>query len=169
MIEACAAAVRSRCTTAERLAQALAARARFPRRTWLAQVLLDVAAGTASVLEHGYLHGVERAHGLPTADRQRADRVAGARIYRDAPYPAHRLAVELDGRLDHSGLSDRDGDLDRDLETATTEVRTIRLGWGQVYERPCRTAAAIGRLLQLGGWVGAPTRCSPDCAVTAGS
>ena len=167
VIEACAAAVRGRCTTAERLAAALAARARFPRRTWLGRVLVDVAAGAASVLAHGYLDRVERAHGLPTAERQRTDRVAGARIYRDAPYPAFGLVVELDGRLDHSALSDRDRDLDRDLETATAEMRTVRLGWGQVYDRPCRTAARVGRLLQLGGWTGTPTRCSPSCEVAA--
>ena len=165
VIEACAAAVRSRCTTAERLAEALAARARFPRRTWLGRVLTDVAAGTASVLEHGYLHRVERAHGLPTADRQRPDRVADARIYRDAPYPAYGLVVELDGRLDHSALADRDRDLDRDLETAATETRTIRLGWGQVYDRPCRTAVAVGRLLRVGGWEGLPIPCSAGCEV----
>jgi hypothetical protein len=168
VIETCAAAVRSRCTTADRLARALEARGRFPRRRWLAGVLSDVAAGTASVLEHGYLHRVERAHGLPPADRQRADRVSGRRIYRDAPYPAYGLVVELDGRLDHTALAERDDDLDRDLETATSSVRTTRLGWGQVYDRPCRTAGAIGRLLRLGGWQGAPTPCSPSCTVTAG-
>ena len=47
MVEACAAAVRSRCTTAQRLADALRARHRFPRRSWLVGVLADVAAGTA--------------------------------------------------------------------------------------------------------------------------
>ena len=165
VIEACAAAVRGRCTTAERLAKALQARHRFPRRTWLVRVLADVAAGTASVLEHGYLHRVERAHGLPAADRQREDRVAGGRIYRDAPYPAYDLCVELDGRIDHSALTDRDHDLDRDLETATTGMRTVRLGWGQVYDRPCRTAVQVARLLQIGGWTGAPTPCSPTCPV----
>lgn len=165
VIEALAAAVRSRRTTADRLADALRARHRFPRRTWIARVLADVAAGTASVLEHGYLHRVERAHGLPVADRQQADRVAGGRIYRDAPYSAYGLDVELDGRLDHSALDQRDRDLERDLETATTGRRSDRLGWGQVYDRPCRTAAIIARLLVLGGWEGEPTPCSPTCPI----
>ena len=168
IIEACAAAVRSRCTTAERLAHALAARHRFPRRTWLARVLADVAAGTASVLEHGYLHRVERAHGLPAADRQKEGRVAGGRIYRDAPYPAYDLDVELDGRLDHSALTDRDRDLERDLDTAADGRRSIRLGWGQVYDRPCRTAAQVARLLTIGGWVGSPIACSPGCPISEG-
>ena len=165
VIEAVAAAVRSRRTTADRLAAALKARHRFPRRTWLGRVLADVAAGTASVLEHGYLHRIERAHGLPVADRQQADRVARGRIYRDAPYPSYDLVVELDGRLDHSALTERDRDLERDLETATTGRRCVRLGWGQVYDRPCRTAALIARLLVLGGWEGEPTPCSPTCPI----
>lgn len=168
VIETCAAAVRGRCTTTERLATALKARHRFPRRRWVGGIFADVAAGTASVLEHGYLDRVERAHGLPVADRQQPDRVAGGRIYRDAPYPTYDLDVELDGRLDHSAVADRDRDLERDLETATTGRRTVRLGWGQVYDRPCRTAAAIGRLLRLGGWEGSPTPCSPTCPIGEG-
>lgn len=165
VIECCAAAVRSRCTTASRLSAALAARNRFPRRTWLLRVLADVASGAASVLEHGYLDRVERAHGLPPADRQRVDRVSGGRVYRDASYPAYDLTVELDGRLDHTALGDRDRDLERDLETAVGGARTVRLGWGQVYDRPCRTAAAVARLLRLGGWEGEARPCSPGCPV----
>lgn len=164
-IEACAAAVRSRCTTAERLAAALAARHRFPGRRWLASVLADVSSGAASVLEHGYLVRVERAHALPTADRQGQAHVDGGRIYRDVPYPPYRLCVELDGRLDHTALADRDRDLDRDLASAIHAVTTVRLGWGQVYDRPCRTAARVARLLQLGGWTGVPAPCSPGCRV----
>lgn len=61
--------------------------------------------------------------------------------------------MELDGRLDHSAL---DRDLERDLETATSGRRSVRLGWGRVYDRPCRTAALIARLLVLGGWGGGP-------------
>lgn len=166
-IETCAAAVRSRATTADRLTASLKARHRFPRRRWLERVLADVGAGTASVLEHGYLRKVERAHRLPAADRQRPDRVAERRVYRDAPYPAYDLTVELDGRLDHSELVNRDRDLGRDLDTAVAGSRTVRLGWGQVYDRPCRTAAAVGRLLQLGGWSGSPRPCSPTCRVGA--
>lgn len=165
VIEALAAAVRGRRTTADRLATALLARHRFPRRPWLVGVLADVAAGTASVLEHGYLDRVERAHGLPKAERQQSDRLAGGRIYRDAPYPAYGLDVELDGRLDHSALPDRDRDLERDLDSALHERRSIRLGWGQVYDRPCRTAAQVARLLAIGGWEGSPTPCSPSCPV----
>lgn len=64
-------ACRSRRTTARRLLQTLESRGRLPRRRWLRAVLLDLADGTCSVLEHGYLVRVERPHGLPTATRQK--------------------------------------------------------------------------------------------------
>ena len=169
IIERFAVAVRSRCTTAERLIEAMTARLRFPRRAWLREVLADIAAGTASVLERGYLERIERAHGLPTAERQHPDQVGGGRIYRDVHDAAYALDVELDGRLFHDTTEQRDRDLDRDLETATEGRRTVRLGWGQVFDRPCRTTAAIGRPLRLGGWEGAPTPCSPACPIGEGA
>lgn len=163
IIERCAAAVRSRCTTPERLVEAMTARLRFPRRVWLRGVLADLAAGTSSVLEQGYLERIERAHGLPTADRQHPDRVGGGRIYRDVRYAAYALDVELDGRLFHDTAEQRDRDLDRDLETATTGRRTVRLGWGQVFGRPCRTTGHVVGLLRLGGWGGQASVCGPGC------
>lgn len=59
-------------------------------------MLADLDQGTTSVLEHGYLNAVERAHGLPRAERQ--VRVTGQLgvIYRDAEYPSD-VVVELDG------------------------------------------------------------------------
>ncbi|WP_236735227.1 type IV toxin-antitoxin system AbiEi family antitoxin domain-containing protein [Mycolicibacterium peregrinum] len=63
-------ACQSRRTTAHRLLQVLDSRARVRRRRWLRAVLVDIADGTCSVLEHGYLVRVERAHGLPKATRQ---------------------------------------------------------------------------------------------------
>lgn len=164
IIEACAAAVRSRCTTADRLSEALAARLRVPRRGWLREVLADIAAGSTSVLERGYLERIERAHGLPEPDRQHPDRVGGGRIYRDVRYAPYALDVELDGQL-HDATRQRDRDLDRDLETATTGRRTVRLGWGQVFGRPCRTTRHIAELLRLGGWAGEPVACGPDCPI----
>jgi len=166
IIERCAAAVRSRCTTTERLSKALASRPRFPRRVWLCEVLADVAAGTASVLEHGYLERVERAHGLPTAHRQDPDQVDGGRVYRDVR-SAYALDVELDGRLFHDDTEQRDRDLDRDLETATTGRRTVRLGWRQVFGRPCRTTGHVVGLLRLGGWGGRAHACGPTCSIVA--
>ena len=58
-------ACQTRRTTAHRMLGALEGRTRLRRRTWLGAVLRDIADGTCSVLEHGYLTRVERAHGLP--------------------------------------------------------------------------------------------------------
>jgi very-short-patch-repair endonuclease len=158
-------AVQARRTTAERIRTALDGRARIDRRAFLAGVLDDVAAGTCSVLEHGYLDRVERAHGLPVAARQVRDSARGP-LYRDVVYEAQRLVVELDGRLFHDNAESRDADLDRDLDAAVDELFTVRLGWGQVFGRPCRTAERIAVLLQRRGWDGVPLPC-PGCASPA--
>ena len=125
-------------------------------------MLADVAAGTCSVLEHGYLARVERPHGLPTADRQVHDSRCGP-LYRDVEYAAARLRVELDGRLFHDNARARDLDLDRDLDSAVDGRTTVRLGWGQVHGRPCATARRVAVLLQQRGWGGVATPC-PECA-----
>lgn len=108
VIEVLAAAVRSRRTAASRLIDVIAARARVPRRRWLMSLLEDIRDGTASVLEHGYLVQVERAHGLPVGTRQKAaavDLPTQRTVYRDVDYEAFALLVELDGRLDECELS----------------------------------------------------------------
>lgn len=155
----------SRRTTAARLLEVLAGRARVRRRAWLGAVLRDVADGTCSALEHGYLTLVERPHGLPVAQRQAA---AGARtglVFRDADYGP--LLVELDGRLFHDTALQRDRDFERDLDAALDGQDTRRLSWGQVFDRPCGTAGKIGVLLRRRGWDGLPRRCGPTCGLVA--
>ncbi len=155
-------AVQGRRTTAGRLLTALDGRQRISRRDWMAGVLHDVSAGACSVLEHGYLHRVERAHGLARARRQVRDRVGAGVVYRDVEYRVG-LVVELDGRLFHDSTTQRDADLDRDLVTAVTGRDTVRLSYGQVFDRSCWTAAHVGVLLQARGWGGAPRGCSRHC------
>lgn len=156
-------AIGARRTTAPRIAEHLAARPRVPRRAFLSDVLTDLEHGTCSVLEHGYLTRVERPHGLPTASRQVRDSANGP-VYRDVVYLDLDQVVELDGRLWHDSVESRDADLDRDLDAAVGGQGTVRLGWGQVFARPCRTAVRIGGLLSARGWQGHPTRCArcPD-------
>lgn len=153
--------VQSRQTTAHRLADALAGRRRIGRRRFLAQVIADVDAGTCSALEHGYLVRVERAHGLPRAQRQLRDSVKGP-LYRDVVYAHFGTIVEIDGRLHHSSARARDRDLERDLDALVSGQLTARLGWGQVFDRPCSTAARIAAALQRNGWTGQLRRC-PRC------
>lgn len=157
-------AVQSRLTTADRIRAALQQRQRLARRSFLDGVLGDLADGACSVLEQGYLARVERAHGLPRGHRQAAAWSAG-RIYRDVEYAEHGLVVELDGRLFHDSAAARDRDLQRDLDTAVDRRTTVRLGWGQVFDRGCETAVRIGSLLRQRGWDGELTRC-PACAAT---
>ena len=125
-------------------------------------MLDDIGAGTCSALEHGYLERVERAHGLPVAERQVRASSRGP-VYRDVLYEAQSLIVELDGRTFHDGVADRSRDLDRDLDAAVDGATTVRLGWGQVYGTPCRTAQRVGVLLQQRGWPGSVTSCA-ECS-----
>jgi hypothetical protein len=154
-------AVQARRTLPVRIRDTLDLRPRVPRRDFLRAVLSDLDRGTCSVLEHGYLTRVERAHGLPDGLRQVRDSQRGP-LYRDVVYPDLDQAVELDGRLWHSSAAQHDADLDRDLDAAVDRLTTVRLGWGQVFGRPCETAVRLGRLFAARGWWGRPTRC-PDC------
>ena len=157
-------AIQSRSTTAARIQAALHDRTRLARRPFLEAVLADLADGACSALEQGYLARVERPHGLPRGHRQ-PSAWAGGRIYRDVEYDEQGVVVELDGRLFHDSAGARDRDLDRDLDTAVGGRTTVRLGWGQVFDRGCATAGRIGLLLHQRGWTGSPTPC-PRCALT---
>lgn len=156
-------AVQSRRTTARRLQHALDVRKRLPRRAWMNGVLRDVAEGSCSVLELGYLRQVERAHGLPRAQRQQIGAGRVGRVYRDASYG--RQLVELDGRLFHDTAEGRDRDFDRDLTALASGKVTARVSYGQVFGRPCWTAGQVGRLLQAQGWTGSPVPCGPACTL----
>jgi hypothetical protein len=149
----------SRRTTAQRLLGALAERPRIARRSWLSSVLADIASGTCSVLEHGYLTKVERPHGLPIGRRQPPALSSRGSIFRDVEYEDHQLVVELDGRAYHDSTEARDRDLDRDLDAAVEKKETIRLGYGQVFDRSCLTATKVGSILNHKGWTGSASSC----------
>ena len=163
-LDVVASAVQGRRTTAARMHTRLDARMRTPRRAWLEGVLRDVATGACSVLEHGYLNRVERAHGLGDPRRQVFDRMGAGSVYRDVRYPCG-LVVELDGRLFHDTTEQRDRDLDRDLDAAAEGSQTLRLSYGQVFDRACWTASRVGRVLRLHGWAGTPLPCGATCTV----
>jgi hypothetical protein len=155
----------ARVSTPSRLRESLLARGRVPRRKWLLGVLDDVASGSCSVLEHGYLTLVERAHGMPRPERQPVEQSSRGRVRRDVLHEEYQLIIELDGRLFHDRAEVRDADLDRDLDAAVDGRISIRLGWGQVFDRPCLTALRVAALLRRGGWTGQLRPCSPDCPV----
>jgi len=150
----------SRRTTAARLRGRLDERKRIPQRDWLRSVLSDVADGTCSVLEHGFLDLVERPHGLPPGERQAVRDLGNGRVYRDVDLPDLGMRIELDGKLFHTSTEDRDRDLERDLDSVVEEDgTTIRLGFGQVYDRPCSTAAKLAIVLRKHGWAGDAITC----------
>ena len=157
-------ACRTRRTTPQRLATILAGRARSPRRRWLNAVLTALASGTNSVLEHGFRTAVLRAHRLPRARLQVRATASFGTVYRDAELPGG-LVVELDGRLVHNTVPQRDVDFERDLDAAVDGLTSVRLSWGQVIDRPCRTAGKLALLLRRRGWTGHPLPCSPTCPV----
>ena len=156
----------ARRTTAIRLLSRLEARPRIARRGWLADVLTDVAQGTCSVLEHGYQTRVVRPHGLPAGRLQAVHLGANGSVYRDVEHDELELVVELDGRLFHTSVGDRDRDLERDLDVVVErDIATVRLGFGQVFARGCSTAAKLGLLMSRRGWSG----LSVPCALCGGS
>ncbi|MDN5893761.1 MAG: hypothetical protein L0H93_07005, partial [Nocardioides sp.] len=164
MADAC----QSQRTTATRLSDCLSLRPRVARRHWLGSVLRDIRDGTCSVLEHAYLTRVERAHGLPRGKRQVQERPAGRQMFRDVLYPGQGFIVELDGRLFHDNVDQRDVDLERDLDVGVGRRETARLGWGQVTDRACQTAGKIALILQSRGCAGSPHRCGPGCTLRLG-
>jgi hypothetical protein len=157
-------AVGSRRTTPDRLREALARRTRIRRRSLVLAVLDDLAAGTCSVLEHGYLTRVERPHGLPEGTRQRRRVGADGVEYKDVEYEPFGLVVELDGRVGHGSWSAQARDADRDLDDHAEGRASVRLRWTQVFGTGCRTAERIGRILRRRGWAGEPRRCGPGCS-----
>lgn len=131
-------------------------------------MVTDLRDGACSVLERGYLHRVERAHGLPRGRRQAASEATGRRTDQDVRYDDFGLIVELDGRSIHDNPQAWDADAGRDLaELAASETLTARVTYGLVYGQACLTAHRIGQILQRRGWDGQLRAC-PDCPEAAG-
>ena len=156
------AAVGRRLTTPELLGKVLAARSRMRWRGWVTAALHDAADGVHSPLERRYVHGVERAHGLPPARRQARRSHGSGNRYLDNLYEPFRLCVELDGNAAHPAEG-RWRDTRRDNANLAQGVRTLRYGWPDVTEYRCRTAAEVAEVLRRQGWTGRLRRCGPEC------
>ena len=147
-------------TTTGRIVAALGERPKVRQRPTLTAMVDDLANGTHSVLERGYLTHVALPHGLPAATRQARSTATGRGTRHDLRYDDFGLVVELDGLAFHTSARARNVDADRDL--ANLAVRgdvTIRLTYDLVFRRSCTTAGRIGRVLQRHGWTGVPLRC----------
>ncbi|HEU0041116.1 MAG TPA: type IV toxin-antitoxin system AbiEi family antitoxin domain-containing protein, partial [Jiangellaceae bacterium] len=131
--------VQKRLTTTDRLAAALMGRKKISWRPLVDALLLDVAEGAQSTLELQHLRRVERAHGLPSGQRQR--RRAGARVvWIDVDYDEYDLRIELDGRLGHEG-DGRFRDRQRDNRGVVEQTWTLRYGHAELFDDPCAVAA----------------------------
>jgi hypothetical protein len=152
-----------RLTTPDLLLGSMAARPRLRWRSELAAALADIGDGIHSVLEWHYVRGVEQNHGLPRAKRQAVSRVGGRTRYLDNHYQEFGVAVELDGQAAHP-VDARWRDIHRDNASAEVGIVTLRYGWADVTEEPCRVAAEVARVLRNHGWNGRPRACGLGCA-----
>jgi hypothetical protein len=155
-------AVGRRLTSPGSLSKALAQRSRIRWRTWITAALDDAAEGVHSPLERNYVHGVERAHGLPTARRQAKRRHGSGTRYLDNAYEKYSLCVELDGLAAHPAEG-RWRDTRRDNANLVQGTETLRYGWPDATENCCQTAAEIAAVLRRRGWTGTLRACSPSC------
>jgi len=132
-------------------------RAKLRWRAEILQALDDVEAGVHSPLEYRYLRDVERAHGLPAADRQARAVQSGRTVHRDVLYREYGVVVELDGKASHADRRLQDNR--RDNAAAARGVITLRYGWADVTECPCQTASEVAQTLTRRGWPGPIKRC----------
>jgi very-short-patch-repair endonuclease len=148
------------------LRAALATRRRARYRAELAVAFGESEDGIHSGLELRYARDVERAHGLPSAQRQARREVAGRAHYRDNWYAEYRVCVELDGPTFH-----RDEQVWKDkrrdnLNLAEDGAETFRFGPVEVTELACESAAMVAATLARNGWKGTPHPCRrPGCPV----
>jgi hypothetical protein len=148
---------------APQLLYSLAERARARWRSQLTDIVGCAASGDHSVLEYRYTRDVERAHGLPEAERQvRFRKPDGSKGRRDRLYPEYGVIIELDGILAHPRRRSW-ADKDRDRAALCDGLVTARLGWLNVNGHPCQSAAEVARILRRNGWTGTLQPCSPGC------
>lgn len=155
-----------RLTSAQSLSKALDARSRIRWRAWITGALQDAADGVHSPLEHNYVHGVERAHGLPTARRQAKRRHGSGTRYLDNLYEEYGLCVELDGNAAHPAEG-RWRDTHRDNANLAQGTVTLRYGWPDITENRCRTAAEVAAVLRRRGWKGTQRSCGTTCRASS--
>lgn len=159
-------AVAERLVTVAMLRKALDARKRMRWRGWLIDALTDAEDGAQFPLERRYLRDVERAHGLPEAERQARSTIGEQTHYKDNLYEKYGICVEIDGLAYHRAERVQK-DKDRDnLNLAAGGIQTYRFGPVNVTERACQSAAMVAESLRRNGWEGQPHRCRrPGCMV----
>jgi len=158
-------AISDRLISDDQLLAAVRARGKVRWRADLTTLVAAAAAGDHSALEYRYTRDVERRHGLPEPDRQVPfTKPDGRTGRRDRVYAEYGLIVELDGKLDHSGVAVQN-DNKRDRTAAVAGKQTLRFGWDDVRGHSCTTAIEVAQVLRIRGWKGTPKPCSLYCQV----
>jgi hypothetical protein len=152
-------AISRRLTTTAMLRPALAARRRARYRGQLAVALGESDDGVRSGLELRYARDVERAHGLPAAQRQARREIAGRAHYRDNWYAEYRVCVEVDGPAYHQDEQVWQDKRRDNLNLAEDGAETFRFGPVEVTELACESAGMVAATLVRNGWKGTPHSC----------
>jgi very-short-patch-repair endonuclease len=148
------------------LREALRTRSRIRWRVWLAEALADAEEGAYFPLERRYARDVERARGLPKAQRQARRIIGGRTHYKDNWYPEYRVCVELDGPTYHQNERIQQDKRRDNLNLAVDAAQTYRFGPVEVTERACESAAMVAATLRRRGWQGQLHPCRrPGCKV----
>jgi very-short-patch-repair endonuclease len=155
-------------TTPAKILSAMNARKKMRWRKELEIALADAGSGVMSVLERRYTIGVERAHGLPRANRQvRVQQDTGSK-YLDNLYEDYGLCVEIDGAIAHP-VEERRRDKQRDnWNLAQEEIVTMRFEFPDIRDQEscCKTAALVIPVLQARAPTPlSPHPCSPTCSL----
>jgi len=159
-------ALSRQCATAGMLRSALSYRSRIRWRDQLSEALADADEGIHFVLERRYVRDVERAHGLPKAQRQARRQIDGKIHYKDNWYAEYRVCVELDGPSYHQNDQVWQDKRRDNLNLAVDGVQTHRFGPADVTELACRSAVLVAATLRRCGWEGKPRPCRrPGCTV----
>lgn len=157
-------AVSRELVTVEMLRDALTSRKRIRWRALLTEALADAGEGIHFPLERRYVRDVERAHGLPQAQRQARRTIGGRTHYKDNWYRDYGVCVELDGAAYHPPEQTRHDKHRDNVNLATDDARTYRFTLVDVTERACDSAAMVAASLRRNGWQGNAHRCGrPGC------
>ena len=162
------AAVGRRLATPELLGKALAARSRIRWRAWVTAALQDAADGVHSPLERNYVHGVERAHGLPDGAAAGQAQARQREPLPGQPVRGVRRCASNWTELAAHPAEGRWRDTYRDNANLVQGTVTLRYGWPDATEHRCRTAAEIAAVLRRRGWTGTLRPCGPGCTAAPG-
>jgi hypothetical protein len=146
-------------TTVSMLRAALATRSRARYRSELAVAFGESDDGVHSGLELRYVRDVERAHGLPAAQRQARREIAGRVHYRDNWYAEYRVCVEVDGPAYHRDERVWQDKRRDNLNLAEDGAETFRFGPVEVTELACESAGLVAAALARNGWKGTLHPC----------